>query len=191
MDQCLTWLTGDAAYAKVARDNSPTPWQVVLGGWNEQHSYPIAKDFLGMPNRSWYMGDIPHGWACAELMTLLRDILCFECDEDGDAQIYVAAGVMPHWLGDGESIGVTDAATLYGSNFGYNLTHRPSARRVELTLTQQPSAPVRFVYPCRFGAGVQSATADGNPVSQVPLGGSHHVRGRVPCFWRANRVAQG
>ena len=181
MDQCLTWLTGDAAYAKVARDNSPTPWQVVLGGWNEQHSYPIAKDFLEIPNRSWYMGDIPHGWACAELMTLLRDILCFESDEDGDAQLYVAAGVMPHWLGDGESIGVTDAATVYGSSFGYNLTHRPGARRVELALTQQPSAPVRFVYPCRFGAGVQSATADGNPLPvlgrdvQIPPGATQVI----------------
>jgi hypothetical protein len=167
MDQCLTWLVGNAAYAKVSRDNSPAPWQVVLGGWNEQHCYPIAKDFLEMPNRAWYMGDIPHGWACAEFMTLLRDILGFECAEDGDAQMYVAAGVMPHWLGEGESIGVTNAPTAYGGNFSFQLTHRLGAKRVELALTQRPSAQVRFIYPCRFGAGVQSATADGHPAPVV------------------------
>ena len=76
-----------------------------------------------MPERPWYMGDIPHGWACAEFMMLLRDILFFEADEDGDAHIYIAPGVMPHWLGDGESIGVADAATIFGQNFGYRLTH--------------------------------------------------------------------
>jgi len=52
----------DAAYSIVSREASPTPWQVVLGSWNEQHCYPIAKDFGEMPERPWYMGDIPHGW---------------------------------------------------------------------------------------------------------------------------------
>jgi len=117
-----------------------------------------------MPDRFWYMGDIPHGWACAEFMTLVRDILFFEADEDGDAQLYLAPGVMPHWLGEGESVGVTSAPTVFGQNFGYRLTHRPSTRRVEINITQPPPAYVRLVYPCRFGSGVQSATADGNPV---------------------------
>ncbi len=163
MDQCLGWLVSNAGFATVSRDNSPFPWQVVLGSWNEQHCYPIAKDFAEMPPQ-WYMGDIPHGWACAEFMTLLRDILFFETDEDGDAQIYLAAGVMPHWLGEGESVGVTDAATVYGQNFGYRLTHRKSARAVEITITQPPPPHVRLVYPCRFGSGIQSVTANGNPV---------------------------
>jgi len=136
----------------------------VLGVWNEQHCYPIAKDFFEMPNRFWYMGDIPHGWACAEFMMLLRDILFFEADEDGDAQLYVAPGVMPHWLGEGETIGVAEAPTVFGSKFGYRLTHRPSARRVDITITRPPPAHVRFVYPCRFGTGVQAATANGHAV---------------------------
>jgi hypothetical protein len=164
MDQCLQWLVGNAGYSTVSRENSPTPWQVVLGAWNEQHCYPISKDFREMPDRFWYMGDIPHGWACAEFMTLVRDILFFEADEDGDAKIFLAPGVMPHWLGEGESTGATSAPTVFGQNFGYRLTHRQSARRVEINITQPSPANVRLIYPCRFGSGVQSAIADGNPV---------------------------
>jgi hypothetical protein len=176
MDQCLQWLVGNAAYATVSRDNSPTPWQVVLGAWNEQHCYPIAKDFREMPNRPWYMGDIPHGWACAEFMTLIRDILFFEANEDADAQLYIAPGVMAHWLRDGEMIGVANAPTIFGTNFGYRLTHRANAGRVTIHINQAPPPHVRFIYACHFGSSVQSATADGNPVQffgrdvQLPRG---------------------
>jgi hypothetical protein len=164
MDQCLRWIVGNA-YSTVGREGSPTPWQVVLGAWNEQHCYPIAKDFREMPGRSWYMGDIPHGWACADFLTLLRDILFFETDEDGDAQLYLAPGLMPHWLGDGETIVVKDAPSVFGQNFGFRLTHRVAARRVEIQITQPPPLHVRMVYPCRLGSGVQSATSNGNPLS--------------------------
>ncbi len=161
MDQCLRWIVANAAYAKVSREGSLEPWQVVLGAWNEQHCYPIAKDFAEMPNRYWYMGDIPHGWACADFMTLLRDILFFEADEDGDAHLYVAPGVMPHWVGDGQTVSVNNAPTVFGQPFGYRLTHRLNGRRVEIRFTQPSPAHVRLVYPCRFGSRIQAAQADG------------------------------
>jgi hypothetical protein len=176
LDQCLQWVVGNAAYAQVSRENSPDAWQAVLGAWNEQHCYPIAKNFGEMPGRFWYMGDIPHGWACAEFLFLLRDILFFECNEDGGAQIFLAPGVMPHWLDDGEMIGVADAPTVFGRPFGYRLTHQRNARRVEINITQPPPPHVRLVYPCRFGAGVESATAHGVPLPvsgrdvQLPAG---------------------
>ncbi len=165
MDQCLQWLVGNAAYSTVSREYSTAPWQVVLGAWNEQHCYPISKDFREMPNRSWYMGDIPHGWACAEFMTLIRDILFFEANEDGDPVIYLAAGVMPHWLGEGETIGVASAPTVFGQNFGYSLTHRLNTQRIEINIAQPAPPNVGFVVPCRFGVGVRSVIADGNPVA--------------------------
>ncbi len=154
----------NAAYAQVSRENSAALWQVVLGAWNEQHCYPIAKDFAEVPSQPWYMGDIPHGWACAEFQFLLRDILFFEADEDGDAQLYLAPGVMPHWLADGESVIVQDAPTIFGQLFGYRLTHHASDHRVEITITQPPPPHVRLVYPCHFGSGIQSANANGSPV---------------------------
>lgn len=167
MDECLRWIVGNAAYAKVSREGSVAPWQVVLGAWNEQHCYPIAKDFREFPSGAWYMGDIPHGWACAELMMLIRDILFFESDEDRDAHIHLAPGVLPHWVGHGETITVSDAPTIFGQSFGYRLSHDANARQVEINITQPLPAHVRFVYHCRFGAGVAAARANGSAVPFV------------------------
>ncbi|MBW4692876.1 MAG: hypothetical protein KME27_14060 [Lyngbya sp. HA4199-MV5] len=176
MDQCLSWTVGNAGYAKVSRfEGSDDKWQVVSGAWNEQHCYPIAKDFAEVPGSWWYMGDIPHGWACAEYTMLLRDILFFEADEDGSAHIYLAPGVMPHWVGDGRSVGVSNAPTLFGTPFGYKLTHNQSSKTVDIQILQAPPATVGFVYPCRFGT-VRGVTVDGRslPVSgnevQLPAG---------------------
>ena len=153
MDYLLAWSVGNAGYARIAR-NSGWPgdfWEVALGAWNEQHCYPIAKDFTEIPDRWWYMGDIPHGWACAELMMLLRDILFFEAAEDSDPHIYLAPGVMPHWLVGNGSVGCTEAPTMFGGAFGYRLSHEANARQVTITILDTPPGNPWYVYPCRFG----------------------------------------
>ncbi len=161
MDQLLAWSVGDAGYARIARDSGRPGdfWDVVLGAWNEQHNYPIAKDFAEVPKRWWYMGDIPHGWACAELILLLRDILFFEVAEDSDPHLYLAAGVMPHWLAGGGSIGVSAAPTVLGGTLSYTLTHTAAAKQVTLALTATPPGQPWYIYPCRFGE-VVSAVSD-------------------------------
>ncbi len=165
MDQCLRWVVDNAGYSRVSRyDGSSDFWQVVLGAWNEQHCYPIAKDFAEIPGRWWYMGDIPHGWACAEFMTLMRDILFFEADEDGSPQIYLTPGVMPHWLGDGQSVRVANAPTIFTSQFGFQLSHNQTNKTVEIEILQQPPGNVSFIYPCPFGS-VVSVSADGNSLA--------------------------
>ena len=181
MDQCLGWVV-NAGFATInpSVGTSTADWQVVLGAWNEQHCYPIAKRFSEFP-WVWYMGDIPHGWACAEFMLLVRDILFFEADEDNDPHIFLAPGLVPHWVADGQSVAVTNADTIFGVPFGYQLTLHTATQVVDIDITQAPPANVRFVYPCRFGSRVVSATADGNPVPvsgtdvQLPPGTHHAV----------------
>src|SRR5690606_11186993 len=107
-------------------------WDVSLGAWNAQHCYPVAKDFGEMPDRWWYMGDMPHGWACAELMLLLRDILFFVAAEDSDPHIFLAPGVMQHWLGDVGTIEIKEAPTIFGDLFGFRLKHDAIARQVKI-----------------------------------------------------------
>jgi hypothetical protein len=164
MDQCLLWVVANAGFPHVHdAKGGPNVWQVALGSWNEQHSYAVAKDFGEMPRDWWYMGDIPHGWAAAEFLLLLREILFFEADEDHDPQIFLAPGVMPHWLGGGQSITVNNAPTIFGTVFGYELTHDEAARTVTIEIRQAPTTSVRYVYPCRLGTSVISAIADGVP----------------------------
>jgi hypothetical protein len=164
MDACLAWTVGNAGFARVSRSDDPADagqrWQVAQGAWNEQHAYPVASDLAEIPDRWWYMGDIPHGWAAAELTLLLREILFFEAGEDDDPHIYLAPGVLPRWLrGDGgHSVRVADAPTAFGTPFGYTLRHDEAARQVTIDIPA-PVPGVRYVYPCRLGQ-VTAAVAD-------------------------------
>jgi hypothetical protein len=178
MDQCLLWAVGHAGYATLRTPGAVSAWQVVQGAWNEQHCYPVAHEFAVPVTDWWYMGDIPHGWAAAEFMTLLRDILFFEVDEDADAHVYLAAGLPPHWLAGNQTVSVRDAPTLFGVNFGYTLHHDDAARRITIDIVQPLPSHVRMVHPCRLGM-VLSAHADGAPAEiagsdvGIPAGARH------------------
>lgn len=171
MDGCLGWAVGNAAFAKISRYDgaaSSQDWQVASGGWNEQHASPIASDLAEIPDRWWYMGDIPHGWAAAELTLLLRDILFFEAGEDDNRELYLAPGVLPRWLsGDGgHSVSIAAAPTSYGATFGYTLRHDEPTRRIVIDIPN-PLPAVRYVYACRFGE-VTRVLVDG--IEQPPTG---------------------
>jgi len=166
MNQCLFWVVGDAGFPRVHdASGGANVWQVVQGVWNEQHNYPIAKDFSQFPASWWYMGDIPHGWAAAEFMLLIRDMLFFEADEDHDPQIFLAPGMLPEWLAGGQTVSIANAPTLYGVSFGYKLQHDESARTITIDITPPAPAGVRYLYPCRMGSSVRSAQTDGAPAT--------------------------
>jgi hypothetical protein len=137
--------------------------QIVLGSWNEQHCYPIATQFSYVPNGPWYMGDIPHGWACAEFMLLIRHILFFEADEDNDPHIYLAPGVTEDWFNDNETntIEVRSAPTTFGELFGYRLTVDKTTRQITIGISQALTSINRFVFPCHFGNGAIRVEVDG------------------------------
>ena len=180
MDALLGWTIGNAAFARVGRyDGAAEEWQVTTGTWNEQHAYTVSNDFTAMPFHVWYMGDMPHGWAAAEFMLLLREILFFEAGEDDNRELFIAPGVLPRWLsGDGgHSVTVTNAPTTYGTAFGYTLVHDEPNRKLLIDVTQ-PVPGVNYVYTCRLGA-VTGASADGValPVAanevRLPAGTAH------------------
>ena len=166
MDACLGWVVDNAGFARMSRTDDPADagqrWSVALGAWNEQHAYPVASDLAEIPDSWWYMGDIPHGWAAAELTLLLRDMLFFEAGEEDDPHLYLAPGILPGWLGGADpSMRVSGAPTVFGRVFGYTLRHHAAARRVTIDIPD-PLPGVRYVYTCRLGR-VLTARADGTP----------------------------
>jgi hypothetical protein len=180
MDASLGWTVGNAAFARISRhDGADQAWQVATGSWNEQHAYPVASGLPEVPDRWWYMGDIPHGWAAAEFTLLVRDMLFFEAGEDDDRHIYLAPGILPRWLAGngGHGVNVASAPTTFGVPFGYSLQHDEATRRVTIDIPAAP-AGVRFVYPCRLGA-VTATRANGVDVPltggdvQLPAGTTH------------------
>lgn len=184
MDACLKWTIGNAGYAHVTRNVvNGEMYDVVQGAWNEQHCVPIEDDFKSFPEREWwYMGDIPHGWACAEYIMLMRDILFFEADEDGSGKIYIAPGILPHWLESGNgTVSVRQAPTIFGGTFGYTLTSSTQAKIIDIKIDEFPDESVGYVYRCPFGSTVTSAVIersnlvaviDGQHV-YIPAGASH------------------
>jgi hypothetical protein len=131
MDACLRWSVGNAAYAKVFREAGDL-WEVVPGGWNEQHCLPVATDFL-----------------------------FFEAYEDGGAHIYIAPGIPAHWLTSGDNtIKVSQAPTIFGGEFGYSLVHDPNAKSITIDITSAPQQNVPYRYRCPFG-NVVKAVATG------------------------------
>jgi hypothetical protein len=184
MDSCLGWSVGNAAFARISRTDDAADaeqtWQLVSGAWNEQHAYPIASGLTEVPQQSWYMGDVPHGWAAAEFNLLIRDILFFEAGEDDDRHVYLAPGVLPRWLrGDGgHRVSVSGAPTCFGATFGFTLQHDQAAQRVVIDIPS-PLPGVRYVYPCRLGT-VTQVRADGVTLPlptgsdvQLPAGTRH------------------
>jgi hypothetical protein len=90
--------------------------------------------------------------------------LFFEADEDRDPHVHLIPGIRPEWLGHGESIRVQNARTIFGGNLDFTVTHDAAARQIHLAMHRHPRPGVRFVFHCRFGAGVRSAAADGMAV---------------------------
>ena len=161
--QLLWWTLDNAGFARVRRGapGAADEWQVVLGAWNEQHCYPVASDFAEFPGGHWYMGDIPHGWACADYIMLIRDMLFFEADEDGDRHLYLLPGVAPEWFGSGR-IRVQNGRTIFGSPIDFEARHDPGARRIDLEIHREPAPDVRYVFTMPLpGVPVSTATANG------------------------------
>ncbi|HWM56759.1 MAG TPA: hypothetical protein VNO83_02905 [Pseudonocardia sp.] len=169
MDACLRWAVGEAAFAAGPPVPGADPVQIVSGAWNEQHAYSVASDFATVPGSWWYMGDIPHGWAAAEFQLLMRDICFFESGEDDNPHVYLAPGVLPHWLAGGAQVTVRDAPTAFGVPFGFTLVHDGAARTVTITVTQPLPAAVGYRYPLRLGRAA-SLTVDGQPRPLPPDG---------------------
>jgi hypothetical protein len=164
MAACLQWALG-VGYAEASLPRGGRG-KVVSGGWNEQHAYAVASDFHTVPSPFWYMGDMPHGWACAELTLLIRDLLLHEADEDGQPTLRLAAGLVPEWLPDGATLEVTDAPTAFGATVGYELRHDAAARTLAVHFTKHPPPSTHLECRCPVGT-LTAAAGDGQPIRTV------------------------
>jgi hypothetical protein len=102
------------------------------------------------------MGDGHHGWATAEWLLLLRELLLFE---EGD-RIVLLAGLPAAWLERGGAVAAPDAPTAWGP-----LTLRaswPGDGTLTLAVTGDPGPPGG--YEVCLPRPVLAATLDGAPL---------------------------
>ena len=107
-------------------------------------------------------GDMPEGWAHANLVMLVRNMLL---REEGES-LHLLWGIPPDWIRAGESISVRGAPTMLGGKVSYTLSY-PLAGKMVLDLTPPGSTEVVVHLPLNQGQRVTSARVNGQPVSTV------------------------
>jgi hypothetical protein len=108
-------------------------------------------------------GDMPEGWAHANLIILVRNMLL---REEGET-LHLLSGIPPDWIGVGERISVQEAPTMLGGKMSYTLSY-PAAGKMVLDLTPPPdSSEVVVHFPLSKGQRITAARVNGRPVSTV------------------------
>jgi hypothetical protein len=101
---------------------------------------------------------MPHGWAVAEFVLLLRDSLVLE---DGD-RLRLLSGVPPEWFTHPQGMVIENLPTHFGK---CSLVYQPAGKLALLTLSSEASPPGGFLLslPSSFQAKV---TIGGSQVSR-------------------------
>ncbi len=111
-------------------DQAPVGWRQ----WGEV----VHKD----PQRPAFIGDYPHTWVGSDYLKTFRTIFVYERDRD-DALV-LASGVLPEWLSDDRTVGISDWPTPYGS-LSYTLRRVDGVLRLEYALA--PYAEIEATVP--------------------------------------------
>jgi len=108
-------------------------------------------------------GDMPEGWAHANLIILVRNMLI---REEGET-LHLLSGIPANWIRVGERISVQEAPTMLGGKMSYTLSY-PAAGKMVLDLTPPTDSPEVVVhFPLSKGQRITAARVNGRPVSTV------------------------
>lgn len=133
---------------------------------------------FGAPNYTWpeaihprtgggCMGDGDHGWAAAEFISLIREMMV---REQGN-ELHLGAGIPETWLKPGEEISVSGATTLAG-DLSYSLSNHNGPLRFTWELSPgelSQSMPLYLILPRSFQAAKSLPFA--THLQKVPLPG--------------------
>ena len=139
---------------------------VILGFYGSL-AYGMSRDtYSGVEVTRLFTGDneptLPHLYSCTQQLRLLRMMLV---REDGE-RLWIGQAVPRHWMKDGDSIEVKEAATAFGP-VSFLIRPTPSRRRVEIELTaparRRPEAVLLRLREL-YGRKVASVKVNGRPI---------------------------
>jgi hypothetical protein len=129
------------------------------------------------PDTPRFIGDMPHGWVGSDFIRSVTDMFAYV--READAALVVAAGVLPEWLAEGDTLRIRELRTPYGA-LTYEM-HR-AGPLVELRFTgtlSQPAGGIDVISPLE--SPLRSASADGR---DVPV----HATGVLLSEWPSTLV---
>jgi hypothetical protein len=115
------------------------------------------------------MGDGDHGWAAAEFLNLVRDMLV--CDRGGAVRLADAAPA--RWFRPGMHVEASGAPTRYGT-VSYAVRQGPVAAHLSWSVRRaphQPAAPLTFRLPFTSGLAPDFPCPRDGDGYRVPLSG--------------------
>jgi hypothetical protein len=138
------------------------------GAWFDTSILPFG-------DRTSDLATVPHGWAAAEYVTLLRNMLV---REDGNAVVLMSA-LSPSWLKPGQVVAVRDVPTTFGT-VAFSLRTTPTGA----TLTWRSSLKSGIALSWPVPDGVRNVHAPGLSRGVIHLRGR---RGALHVLWKIAR----
>ncbi len=126
--------------------------------WREEHNLTGAKEE--------YCGDMPHNWASAEFIRLIRHSLILERGQE----LHLMEGLPTTWTGAGRTTRLTQIPTSFGP-VSMELSVAPTGRSARLTCAPPQRDPVSgiVVHLENFGRPVRSVRLANRPLGGSPL----------------------
>ena len=126
-----TYFTVEAAMCHLLRDELPTFYRLYNGYVSHASPTNAWVEWINLPERTG-SGDMPHGWAAAQYVTIHRNSLLYE----NERELEFCWGVQPEWLSDGAELSVRRAATRFGK-VDFRLRRSGSQLLFEYTLASK------------------------------------------------------
>lgn len=111
---------------------------------------------LGALGGGW--GDQPHGWATAEYILLVRDMLLME---DG-SKLLLTPCIDPSWLADGSIISVKDAPTYFGEVSFFIQSHLDNGF-IEVFISPEQDPPDGYILELPTLSNITAVDVNGKP----------------------------
>ena len=119
--------------------------------WNH-----LAEVVLSNPRQDIYVGDMPHTWAGADLVTAIRNLLLYECAD----RLVLLAGVPESWVTEGNGLRLENMPTYFGA---VNLLAVEQDGKLRVDLRSKINAPKGLILHWPFTGKPRSVNVNGAP----------------------------
>ena len=119
--------------------------------WNH-----LAEVVLSNPREGTYIGDMPHTWVGADLVTAIRNLLLYECAD----RLVLLAGVPESWVTDVSGLRLENMPTYFGA---VNLVAMEQDGKLRVELRSKINAPKGIILHWPFAGKPRGVSVNGAP----------------------------
>ena len=139
-----------------AKARAITLLQQFMAGRHPQAWNHLAEIVLSNPRLGTYIGDMPHTWVGADLVTGIRNMLLYECAD----RLVLLAGAPESWVTDGSGLRLENMPTYFGA---VNLLAVEQDGKLRVDLRSKINAPKGIILHWPFTGKPRSVNVNGAP----------------------------